>query len=231
MKNRCLSLIAGSALSVSTIQAHANLLTNGSFEDGLTGWSLDGGDTFGDAVVCRGESAFFGGASEGECGLQLNGGNTTPDAVLEQIFETVEGAEYHLSFNIGAFNQRRTNIDASVLVEIFGDGLLLTDTPLIANDTTPNMPVQTPLTASDFETFSVFFTAVDDITLLRISDQTGFGGFEVDTILDDFVVTLISAPAEVPLPAAAWLFMAGIAGLRFAPFGKNYNRICNTQCS
>lgn len=71
-----------------------NLLANGSFESGETGWSMSG-----NYLVYDAEPPYA--AVDGAFTMVLNGGQTTPTAVLSQSFATEPGRTYQVDFRVG----------------------------------------------------------------------------------------------------------------------------------
>jgi lysophospholipase L1-like esterase len=70
-----------------------NLLVNGSFESGYTGWLASGNQSN------QSTSAYAG--TNGARLLVFNGGNTAPNGVVSQTFSTRAGATYQVAFAMG----------------------------------------------------------------------------------------------------------------------------------
>lgn len=119
MKKRLLMLVLSLAVVwFCSVEAKANLITNGSFEigpsggfswyatgsTGLTGWTVLGTPGASNSVEAL-SNAFFWSASDGTYSLDLNG--TSPGGV-EQTFSTEIGSKYHVSFDM-AGNTAHTN--------------------------------------------------------------------------------------------------------------------------
>lgn len=164
MKNTLLSLaflVTSAALSPTTARAQ-NLLTNGSFESGLSGWSSSG------SVVSAGNE----GTTDGTSAARFNYGNVVGDGVLSQSFATNIGQTYRLTFDYGGYgNSGRT---LGFQTEVISATTRLTQ---VLGD-----PGSIPTT---FTTFSFDFTADSTSTLLRFTDITSFSNSQAaDLVLD-----------------------------------------------
>lgn len=204
----CIALAAGPA-------AHANLLVNGSFEEGafvnqgnqtmspsvgstvIPGWTV-----ITDATAWINAGNPFGlTASDGSRFLDLtNYSAGAPYAGLSQTFATLAGATYTLSFDLGGSNAwgRPDGLIASAA----GMSQVFTTGP--ASVTTPN---------NDWYQESMTFTASGATTTLTLQGSAGFNYIGLDNV----VVELLSAPGTPPDPVPAipepgtWALMA--AGL------------------
>jgi hypothetical protein len=83
-------------------------LTNGSFEQGLAGWTINGN------VSCRWTAPYT--ASNGTNLLVFNAGQTPPNGVVSQTIATVAGQTYSLNFDAGtlSYNQNEQRLKVTV---------------------------------------------------------------------------------------------------------------------
>ena len=198
--------------------AHANLLVNGSFEDGvfvnqgnqtmslapgssvIAGWTV-----LTDATAWINAGNPFGlAASDGSRFLDLtNYSAGAPFAGLSQTFATTAGATYTLSFDLGGSNA--WGRPDALIASAAGTSTTFTTGP--ASTTTPN---------NDWYHESMTFTATGATTTLTL--QGSAGGNYIG--LDNVVVDLLSAPGPTPDPVPAipepstWaLMLAGLAAI------------------
>lgn len=196
--------------------AHANLLVNGSFEDGvfvnqgnqtmslapgssvIAGWTV-----LTDATAWINAGNPFGlAASDGSRFLDLtNYSAGAPFAGLSQSFATTAGATYTLSFDLGGSNA--WGRPDALIARAAGTSTTFTTGP--ASATTPN---------NDWYHESMTFTATGETTTLTL--QGSAGGNYIG--LDNVVVDLLSGPGLTPDPVPAipepstWaLMLAGLA--------------------
>jgi hypothetical protein len=197
-------VLSVSAALLAVPAAHANLLSNGSFESGafvdqgndtmslpsgsvvITGWTV-----VTDTTAWIGPMNTFGlTASDGVYFLDLADYQTgEPFAGVRQTITTVPGATYALSFDLGGSNRygRPDAITASAA------GTAMTFT-------TPDTG-----TSNDWYRESMQFVATSTSTVVSLQGAAG-----IDYVgLDNAAVELISLP--VPEPKAWALFAAGLA--------------------
>jgi len=111
---------AGSAASAAaTLTVSSEILANGSFEEGLTAWTLTGNGSIDTATGLYPPT-------DGTHLVVFNSGQTTPNGVLFQAFTTVAGQSYTLAFDAGvvAYNKN----PQTLRVTVTGIGSLLSQT-------------------------------------------------------------------------------------------------------
>lgn len=188
-------------LGVGAQMAHANLLTNGSFEDPasvgtpglgtgstyLTGWTV-----INNPIAHIPSSGIV--PSNGQYSLDLTGyDDTSPQGGVSQTIFTAIGAVYNISFDVGAWGGT-SSVDVSA-----GD--------LFA----------TRASSTDFQnvfwtTFSSTFTALGSTTTIELIGQlSSANGTYIG--LDNVDVTLNRLANDVPEPDSVLLFGAGLLAL------------------
>ena len=171
-------------------QGHAALLTNGSFEDGLTGWTVN--PFSGGTIVTSGVE----GSSDGTSAAIFNGGDQL-GGTLSQTFSTTIGTEYRLEFDFGVYSGSYPGSNLTLQVDLNGVGSLLS-TAVTYSASSP----------TQFNGSSFNFTADSSSTTLLFTDFTSASEtISVDSVLDNVSVS------SVPIPAAVWLFSSGIIGI------------------
>lgn len=214
MKNRFINilfLLAGLAP-----MAHANLVSNGDFEAGGYSGGATGG--FGPFLTFNEGSTGIPGWIVGPGGVNLwtdyngtgnhvidiIGNSTTAGGSLAQTFSTANGQPYRVAFNLaGGQNPTPSDTNSPVKtmdVNILGaDGVAQLVTMQYIQDTTIE-----GWAGGIFHPYEFQFTA-DGVqaTIEFIGTNKGWNGFYIDNVT-------ITA---VPLPAAAWLFGAGLLAL------------------
>lgn len=178
------SFVAACAL-LTAGAAHASLVTNGSFETGLTGWACvaGGGNCFAGTqsgvTPVDGSSYFYG------------FDNVSPAGVLSQSLATVAGASYSISF---AFNTNGAAPPNALSV--------------IAGDLDQDLPV----VQFAWGTYSSTFTAAGASTLLQFIFSTAGGSGTV--FLDNVIVDRVGTVPVPPTLALVALGIAGLAATR-----------------
>ena len=170
--------------------ANANVLVNGNFEAGLTGWNLTG-------VGGLASAPYFGGGTPAANGVYMavfNQGEQPASAVLSQSFATVAGHTYHVTFDYGTNNGNWQQINAIVA----------------ANDNSVLSNALYAAPGASLKPFSFDFTAADALTTLKFRDVPGNWTFSTDGLLDNVVVT---DTRPVPEPASIALLTLGLAGM------------------
>jgi lysophospholipase L1-like esterase len=166
-----------SAITTVTIQvAQPELLVNGSFEDGETGWNASG-----NRVVISTTPPYA--ASHLSKLMVFNGGDTQPTAQLAQTFATVPGRIYQLSFDIGILASSTNN--QILIVEVEGNSKRLTETITLTGNAQGNS-VWSPRTFT--------FAADSASTTLTFRDNSGTTS-NADLLLDKVSVVSTSGTA------------------------------------
>jgi hypothetical protein len=189
--------------------AHANLLTNGSFEDtthfvnqgndtdslavgstAMTGWTVTGGEP----LAWIGPSnpfALTASPSGGSYFLDLTDYNAgAPFSGVSQSIATTVGATYSLTFDLGSSQP-------------YGlpDGVTASAGSHSQTFTSTNSGSQINL----WQTESLSFTATGTSTAISIVGNSGSNYIGLDN------VSVVQT--AVPLPASAWLMLSGLLGL------------------
>jgi hypothetical protein len=195
------SLLLIGLLCVSPFSYAANLISNGSFELGtfsppsngtqslpvgsttINGWTVTG-----DAIGWIGyPNPWSLSASEGKFFLDLTDYSSgAPFGGVAQVIPTTIGQSYELSFDLGSSNLygRPSAIQANAtgISNVFTSALTGTH--------------------SDWEHFSMLFTASSSTTTISLAGTTGNSYVGLDNV----------AVNAIPVPAAAWLFGTGLIG-------------------
>ena len=161
----------------SKVNFHGRTVTNGGFENGVAGWTLNGNV----AQVSELADPLYS-APEGEFLLAFNQSQSTPNGVVSQTFATTAGLTYNLSFDIGvlAFNTSQQRLQVSVQ----GAGTLLSDTSIISRSSSSDPNVR-------WLPRSYAFVANSSSTTLVFTDLSTTS-YNLDLLLDKVRLT----PAE-----------------------------------
>ena len=157
----------------------SELLVNGSFESGLTGWNTTGN------LFVQSGSPYL--ATDGTKLIGFNGGNSTPNAVLSQSFNTVQGSSYTLTFDAGALAYN--NSQQKIQVGVTGSGSLLSQTITITG---------TGNGSNNWGARSFAFTANSATTTLTFTDVSPATN-AIDLLLDHVSVKSAGGPPEPPV--------------------------------
>lgn len=202
------ALVLAAALSASAFTAEAaSLLTNGDFEAGNTGFTTDlsyqpgvgsGAATYDvdtDPNAWFGSFTSFGDNTSGSGNMMMiNGSTTAGDLVWSQTVNVTAGIDYTF---------------AGFIAAIFPGGSALT---LDINMNTVGT-INGPATTANWQGFDLLWNSgtATTATISLLQGTTAFSGN--DYALDDLSFTGAATTAPVPLPAAAWMLLAGLGGL------------------
>lgn len=214
MRLTTLSLAFLALLAASAAPAHANLITNGSFENpsvpagsytnyttgslGITGWTVVGPE----ASVVSGTFAQYGitfQAQDGNQWLDLTGlgTNNNNDGVSQNVATTI-GQTYQLSFYVGSATDNNLFFAATVDLSINGGAR-----QSFTNSTAPTNML-------DWKLFTVQFTATTSTTNITFFNGNNSSANNVSG-LDNVTLDAVVAPA--PEPASIMLFSIGAAAV------------------
>ncbi len=181
-----LSLATMAALGMGA--AHANIVTNGDFENGTTGWSMTMG--LGNSWGVGASTAALTGCVGHACVSTLGSG-----AFFQQNLATTAGQTYNLSFFVGE------NAGATSELSVFWNGSLIADILNPANNT---LDFNTNPGMIEF-TFNNLL-ATGSSTSLEIHGRQDPAGISFDNVS-------VVAANNVPEPASLALVGLGLAGL------------------
>ena len=156
-------------------------MVNGGFEANYTGWTATGNQNI--------YTTAFAPTTEGSQGVQFNGGQTTPNGTLSQTFNTLPGATYNLTFDIGVYSYQ-TTAEQRAQITATGNGTLLSQTVSIFGVGT----------GTAFSHKFLQFTANTSTTTLTFSDVSP-GTTNLDWLLDN--VQVIDAAGGTPSPTVS----------------------------
>ncbi len=167
------SNLATVSLNVTT--ANVQVLANGSFESGFSGWTKSGNLTI--------ESTSPYPPTDGVKLLACNSRNLAPNGLISQTFATVPGKTYALSFDMGALGYVKKQMQLTVTVT--GVGSLL-------SQTTSLQSLSNGSTVWSAKSYT--FVANSASTILSFQDRSAFTD-GVDLLLDK--VRVVGPPAVV----------------------------------
>jgi len=183
---------AAAALALAAPVQAAELITNGGFENGLTGWTSSGTvnvNTAADYHPCCGtvgsEPAF-----SNNHFVDFGSGNTAGTDLVSQAFHDLSGSLYTVTFDLGAFGSGTNQITA----EAGGASQTFTVVADDNNDTTFHP-----------QTFSFLGTGLDSVKFTVVAT----GPDNTDALLDNVSVSGIA----VPEPATWAMMLVGFGGL------------------
>lgn len=177
--------------------ANASVITNGNFEDGLTGWTMTG-----NAVLATQYGAGFnwGGGSVAQNGtyaISFNGGNLPSTGAIYQNFATTVGTTYTVQFDYGSTSSWAQSMNWTVLGA--------NQSTIGTDRVTDNNP------AGLLNTYNFTFVANSLSSTLRFNDYVGNNSNNNDGLLDNISVT--ANASAVPEPGSVALLGLGILGL------------------
>ena len=190
--HKLIALAASAALPFLAGPAHANLLVNGDFSNGLAGWTVSGNVSALDSAFYR---ANFGGVNDTGTGtFAAFGASDTPDdGVLSQSFQTTKGVVYEFTFFYGAFGH-----DNAQALAVLENGLTveqISDTPTTDLSRVLAGPFIGVQFTGDGSVFTLSFKDISSNTL------------NADGILDSVDLEAVAEPGSLVL------FGAGLAAL------------------
>ena len=176
--------------------ANANVLVNGNFESGSTGWNASGNA----GVTHGGFGGFYFGAGSaaqnGSGALVFNSGDSAPNGSFSQTFATTAGSTYLLNFDFGTTVGGSQNLLASILG---ANGTSVLGNLTVSDDQSTNL----------LTNFGFSFTADGAVATLRFSDIATNQTVSLDALVDNVTI----AAATVPEPASIALLGLGAFAL------------------
>jgi len=156
---RAVAIKSGSPDSVVSVSDYRiSKVGNGSFENGLTGWTV--GPTGTSPVVNDSE-----GSSDGDYAVIFGAANATSTASLSQTIDTVAGGNYEVSFRFGAFGA--SGQDQALRLSIYDGSNFIQSINLALQADGSYSPANTV-----FYTYRSTFTARGSSTTLVFEDRT-----------------------------------------------------------
>ena len=169
-------LCLSAALTTASVSHAVPLLTNGSFESGLTGWNPAG------VVQVHGNQ----GESDGLLAAAFNGGQQAPNGVVTNAFATFTGQKYYVEFDFRRFGSS-ANGTSGIRSAAIDAGSATTLNSIDVFDATGDG--STGLT-QNYVTFEYSFVAQGNPTQLRFTDISG-GTTNHDAMLDRVGVNIV----------------------------------------
>jgi hypothetical protein len=160
-------------------------ITNGSFEDGASGWTFMGGLTIGGPPDLP--------PAVGVDGSRVAsiGGGDIPNSTLSQTFPVVSGTSYVLSLATAAFGDNFPGRVGSVRVD-----LIAPDNSVLASQSSTNVSPALSIGTNGFTRHAILFSTPDGVSAvtLRITDTSPNGGVAVDMMIDDVRIDQQATP-------------------------------------
>jgi hypothetical protein len=171
-------LTGGAVLHLTQIPPSGNLITNGSFESGTTGWTITGSNYF------RYDTSYPYSAAppDGTHAITFNNGNTPADTTFSQTVTTVANQSYTLTFQQG-LNAWQTTASQTIQVKAQGNSVLNTQ-----NYTLNGTGAGAPNGDQFFQQRTFTFTADSSTTTISFHDVST-ATVNIDTQLDDISLT------------------------------------------
>jgi len=193
MKTLLLAATAAAALAFTAPAQAAELITNGGFEAGLTGWTSSGQvgvNTAADYQPCCGTTGSEPRYSSNHF-VDFGSGNLAGTDLVSQAFHDLLGSLYMVSFDLGAFGAGTNSVTATA----GGVSQVFVVTADNNNDTTFHN-----------QSFSFLGTGLDTVKFT----VEAAGGDNTDALLDNVSV---AGAAAVPEPTTWAMMLTGFLGL------------------
>lgn len=195
-------LIASFLLLGSAGAQSAELITNGGFESGSTGWNFTPTVKFIPVTDYGPCCSPFGIYPYGSQAAFFGGGNV-PGGSISQSFNTLAGSFYTLTFAYGAISETRVQRMRTSVFDLGGGSTLA------------SMVLQTVGTRDLGDmmfTGEIMFQAQSQFTSISFADISS-GSFNVDGVID---AVSVLGPAPIPEPSTYALMLAGLGIVAFA---------------
>jgi hypothetical protein len=214
-------MLATAAAAITALAAPAlaaNLVTNGSFENGLTGWTIGGTDAqgFPPAAIFYNQAAPYPTGAFGEAVPQNNAPTNSPDAVGERAayFVSDLATNQSLSQLVGPIAAGTYQIGFSAYAPANGYANIIdaTFSGVIASVVLANYAVSTgPVTTWQTFASSGLNLAAGSYLVEFVFNTAGFPA--KDVVIDQVYMIGGDPPVGVPEPATLALLGAGLLGL------------------
>ncbi len=212
---KLLTITLALGLGLAVPLAHANLITNGSFETpvvsayasfstggSFAGWSVVGAQ--GSVAIVSGaytQDGFSFVSQAGAQWLDLTGISSNKATGVQQVVATIPGATYDLSFYVGNVYDPTNSADYGLFGTTSTVNLLINGSPVLAATNTQGAGSTTQI----WQLFTTSFTDTGASTTLAFIK--GDPSTDNNNGLDNIALT------AVPIPAAVWLLGSGLLGL------------------
>jgi hypothetical protein len=217
MRQGLLAAVAAIGFAVATPAMAANLVVNGSFENGLNGWSIGGtaADNFPPVAIHYNSNAGYPTGAFGEAVPQNNAPTNSPDAVGERAayfvsdFATNQSLSQLVTLSAGTYQIGFSSYAPANGYANFHDA---TFQGIVASISLANYEVSEGAAAT-WQTFAgvANILAAGDY-LVEFVFNTG-GQPAKDVVIDQVYIIAGNPPVGVPAPAALGIFGLGLLGL------------------
>lgn len=206
LKLRLRKLLIASFLLLGSAGAHAaELITNGGFESGSTGWNFTPRVSFipvSDYGPCCSPFGIYPYGSQ----AAFFGGNNEVGGSIFQDIGTITGSFYKLSFVYGAISETRFQ---DMQISVFG---LSGAVPTLTLASMEIPAIGTRDLANMMRPASIMFQAQSPFTRISFADISA-SSFNVDGVID---AVSVLGPAPIPEPSTYALMLAGLGIVVFA---------------